>query len=291
MKQLNIVLFFLLLLSDIALSYQDLDIDGVDDSIDRCLETPFDELVDEKGCSKSQNPTIDYGEITLKIGTDIFVDNEYDSDSSLSLYANYRYSSWDISISNSRSTTNGNYSNSYSDNDIYISLGKDFTLDKDIIKLSLGTKIAGDIEDSRQNRERKYREENSSNGQNQNQKLNKDRDNDYFASINYNHLLNEKQSLFLYYEYTLSGDSECIDYQNYSSFSIGTSYLFTPNWYSAISYSYASSLYKDGEESRSIDWFSSYSFTKSIFASIGYNYALDDLSYDNSFSMILGFTF
>ena len=299
MRYSNIALA-LLLLSNIALSFQDIDIDGVDDTVDKCLDTPFDELVDENGCSKSEKPATNYGSLTVKIGTDIFTDKEYDSDSSLNLYANYRYKSWNISVSNSRLTTNSNYSedNSYSDSDTYISVGKNFTLDKNIFKLSIGTKIAGDTDNNREHRGKKAMQregssdgQNSQNSQNYTQSLDDSRDNDYFASLNYNYLLNDKQNLFLYYGYTKSGDSETTEYENYSSFSLGSGYLFTQNWYGALSYSYTESIYKDGDVTNSINLFNSYNFTKNIFATAGYSYALEDLSYDNSFSLALGFTF
>jgi len=288
-----IILIFLLL-SNIALSYQDLDIDGVDDSIDRCPNTPFDELVDENGCSTTEKPTTNYGHLTLKVGTDTFTDKTYKDDTSLNLYANYRYNSWDISISNSRATTNSGYSedNLYSDNDIYLSLGHSFIVPKNSIRLSIGTKIAGDID----NTQTTYISQGRGRGRGRNsvnntQTIDNSRDNDYFASLNYSYLLNTKQNLFLYYGYTLSGDSESVDYEDFSSFSIGTGYMFTPNWYSALSYNYTGSIYPDGDASQSIDWFNSYNFTKNIFATAGYSYALEDFSYDNRFSVALGFTF
>ena len=291
MKQSKIVLIFLLL-TNYALSYQDLDIDGVDDSIDMCKDTPFDELVDKNGCSKSQKPTTDYGHLTFKIGTDIFTDKEYEDDSSLNLYANYKYNSWDISVSNSRSTTSSAYSedNSYSDSDVYISLGYTLSYPKNILKLSVGTKLAGDIDDT-------THIENTSGGHGRRggnhttQSVDESRDDDYFASINYNYLLTTKQNIFAYYSYTVSGDSKSIDYEDYPSFSIGYGYSFTPKWYSALSYNYTGSIYKDTDASQSIDWFNSYSFTKNIFATAGYSYALEDFSYDNTFSLALGVSF
>ncbi len=293
MKQSKIVLIFLLI-SNLALSYQDFDIDGVDDSVDMCKDTPFDELVDANGCSKSQKHTTNYGHLTLKIGTDIFTDETYEDDSSVNLYANYKYNSWDISVSNSRSTTNSTYNedNSYSDNDVYISLGHTFILPKNIIKLSIGTKIAGDVDSTEVEQMPIGRGQgyysNSSSGT---QTIDNSRDDDYFASINYNYLLNNKQNIFLYYGYTLSGDSKQVDYEDYSTFSIGTGYSLTRNWYSAISYNYTGSIYKDGDATENINWFNSYNFTKNIFGSVGYSYALDDFSYDNTFSLALGFTF
>jgi hypothetical protein len=137
LKSTNKLLFFILL-STFALSYQDLDIDGVDDSIDKCLNTPFDETVDENGCSKTQKISNSYyGDLTLKIGMDYYMDKEYENDNSLNLYANYQFNNWDFSISNA----NSNINNSNNSNDIYLFLGYGFDLDKNYIKLSMGTKI------------------------------------------------------------------------------------------------------------------------------------------------------
>jgi hypothetical protein len=289
-RHLNSILV-LILFSNNLLSRQDLDIDGVYDNVDRCLNTPFDELVDRDGCSKSQKPSLNYGDFTIKVGSDFFIDSEYEDDNSLTLYADYRYNSWDISISNSRLITNSVYTqdNSYSDNDIYISLGKGLNLNGTLIKFSIGTKIAGDIDGKRLQRyaeDKRNLEKYSENGQN----IDKNRDNDYFSSLNCDYLLNERQTLFLYYGYTLSGDSKKVDYANYSSFSVGTGYMLTPDWYGAISYDYIGSIYRHGEASENITLFGNYTFTKHIFASIGYSYALDEVSYENIFSLALGFS-
>jgi len=313
----------LLLATNGAFAYQDYDIDGIDDSVDLCPNTPFDELVDKNGCSKSQKPQKnikDYGHLTLKVGTNIYRDEDYDDDESINLYANYRYKSWDLSISNTRSiSTSSSYDedNSYSDNDVYISLGKTFNTKKGIVKLSVGTKIAGDVDEdevdryvsSQRGRLRKYGIEQGST-QNSNAltptqttttdqysstttdtTMYEQRDNDYFASINYSYPLSTRQNIFLYYGYTLSGDSKSVDYENFSSFSIGTGYMITKNWYSAISYNYTGSIYKDGDPTETLNWYNSYNFTKYVFASAGYSYALDDISYQNTYSLALGVNF
>jgi len=301
-----------------AFAYQDFDIDGVDDSVDLCPNTPFDELVDENGCSKSQKPKRsrrEYGHLTLKVGTDIYRDSDYEDDESLNLYANYRYRSWDVSVSNSRSisSTTSSYSeeNSYSSSDVYISLGKSFNIKKGTVKFSVGTKIAGDVDEDKVKRYkgrwqlRKYGIESGATpqgGETQTQSnqlstdselnsLYEERDNDYFASINYSYPISNRQNLFLYYGYTISGDSKSVDYQNYSSFSIGTGYMVTNRWYSAISYNYTGSIYKGEDPAQSLSWYNSYSFTKYVFASAGYSYALDDISYKNRYSFAVGVNF
>ncbi len=273
MKNTSITLIFLLF-SSMSIAYEDQDIDGVEDSIDACPNTPFNLLVNEKGCPDTDEvsattPKSYRGDFTFKIGTDISTDKTYDNDTSLTLYTNYAYRNLDIALSNSRSTTNSSYSkeNSYGDNDIYISTGYLFDLPSSQLKLSLGTKIA-DNEDS-----------------------NTSRDNDYFASINFSYLLNPKQDLFFYLGHTLSGDSNDIDYENYSSFYLGTGYRISNAWYSALSYNYTNSIYSDGDAEQGIAWFNSYSFSENLFATASYNYALEESSYDHTFSLALGVSF
>ncbi len=69
----------LIILNTILISYQDIDIDGVDDTIDICPNTSIEELADEYGCSISQNRIKRYGEITIRVGLDVATDNRYDN--------------------------------------------------------------------------------------------------------------------------------------------------------------------------------------------------------------------
>jgi len=270
-------------------AFKDNDIDGVDDSIDLCPNTPFNELVDKNGCSSSQkNKNNSYhGIVTLKVGTTLRTDDIYDDDSYLNFYANYLYKNFDISVSNTQSTTTNDDSedNSYSDSDIYVSLGYSFSIPHSKIRLSAGTKIVDDSSDNNViSNSRRYTsiEEDD---------LSDSRDNDYFAGINYSYFLNSKQDIFLYYGYTKSGDSSTYDYQDYSSFSIGTGYLFTPSIYSAISYSYTGSVYEDVDAEERIGIYGTYNLNKNFFIIASYSYGLDDDSYDNAFSLSLGLTF
>ena len=51
-------------------AYIDTDIDGVEDSLDLCKNTPFDQLVDAFGCSENASENI----WTLKAGTELGFD-------------------------------------------------------------------------------------------------------------------------------------------------------------------------------------------------------------------------
>ncbi|MBU1668927.1 thrombospondin type 3 repeat-containing protein [bacterium] len=293
MKYTSITLT-LLLFSSISVADQDYDIDGVEDSLDACPNTPFDVLVDAQGCPSSgeisSNTANKYlGQFTFKVGTDIRTDETYENTNALNLYANYRYRQWDVSVSNSRTTTNNSYTedNSDSDNDIYLATGYTFMLPQSAIKLSVGTKL---VNDDTQNVTTTTRGRNFVNVNPITQTI-ASRDNDYFASLNFNYLLNSKQDMFLYYGYTLSGDSTDTEYEDYSSFSLGTGYALTNAWYSALSYNYTGSIYPTGEAEQGLSWFNSYSFNKNLFATAAYTYALEDFSYDNTFSLALGVRF
>ena len=228
----------LLLFSIGAEAFQDNDIDGISDALDLCPNTPFEALVNSNGCSLQQKSSLTqkkeeryWGALTLKVSDTMLSDESYDSENYLNLHANYRYRKWDVSLSNSRATTSRSYTeeNSNSDDNIYLSTGYTFTIPKSSIKLSVGTKI---VNSDASNSDSIPRERGYGRGQNQtNTSVIDDssldeRDDDYFASLNYNYNLTDKQNIFLYYGYTLSGDSQKTDYEDYSSISLGTGRSF-----------------------------------------------------------------
>ena len=293
----------LLLFSIGAEAFQDNDIDGISDALDLCPNTPFEALVNSNGCSLQQKSSFTqkkeehyWGALTLKVSDTMLSDESYDSENYLNLHANYRYRKWDVSLSNSRATTSRSYTeeNSNSDDNIYLSTGYTFTIPKSSIKLSVGTKI---VNSDASNSDSIPRERGYGRGQNQtNTSVIDDssldeRDDDYFASLNYNYNLTDKQNIFLYYGYTLSGDSQKTDYEDYSSISIGTGHSFGKSLYGALSYNYTESIYPNVDAEQGITLFGSYNFNNTIFATASYTYALEDYSYDNSLSLGLGFYF
>ncbi len=255
----------LLLVSTAAVAYQDNDIDGVDDSIDRCLNTPFVELVDEHGCTYGKSYL---GAFTLKVGGDIRFDTFSKKTTDFNFYANYQYNHWDLSLSNSNYTTYDTISNASSNaGDLYLSGGYLFKEKTFNTKLTIGTKLATADEDVGTG------------------------ENDFFASVNFDYFINDRQNIFLYYGYTLSGDSNEIDYDNFHSYSMGSGYALNDKWYTAFSYDYSGSIYSDGEAYRALSWFNSYEFSKQFFATINYAHGLDDLSPDHTLSLKFGVRF
>jgi len=76
----------------------DSDIDGVDDSIDLCPNTPFDVLVDKDGCPQNK---LFPGKLVLQLGSDITFNQTENTANNLNIYADYMIKEWDFSISSS----------------------------------------------------------------------------------------------------------------------------------------------------------------------------------------------
>jgi len=291
-------LFFLLLLNYLY-SYEDFDIDGVDDSIDRCLNTPFDEIVDEMGCSKSQKPEKakdrdSFKDTIFKITLDSATDKDYNTERFLNLYLGYSKNSWDMSISNSHSTQNKSLSSISEDSNLYISIGKRFDFNRSSIKVSLETKVALDKKEGLSPLEKDEHEEKSSiedsSHDNLKRKYQNSR-NSFFISSELSYILSENQSIFLYYMLPLKEHND-LKYTQHPLISIGTDYTFNQDIYGSLSYTYIGSIRKRGKNpAKSIDLLLNYALTDTIFISIGYTHALDRLSYDNTLSFGAGVTF
>jgi hypothetical protein len=254
------------LLSINLYGYEDSDIDGVDDSIDKCLNTPFDDIVDEYGCSIKQRQENYNGKLTLKIGLDTGIIDS-DSDTTFNYYIGYIYNNYSLSISSSNYINYSTDSKDSEDGDIYTNAGYLFKNENYNTKLSLGVKLAT-ADDSVGTGEE-----------------------DYFASLFFDYFIDSNKDAFFYYSYTLSGDSDEVDYKNYSTISVGVGNIITKNWYSSISYDFSESNYKGVDNYRAISWYNSYNFTKNLFTSLNYSYGLDDLSYEHTISLKLGISF
>jgi hypothetical protein len=259
------LIFILLLFYTTSFAYTDNDIDGVEDSIDQCLNTPFDELVNEKGCSHNESY---HGVLTLKLGSDISFDTLSDKTTNFNLFTNYRYNNWDVSLSNSSYSTYDSFNEtSNSAGDLYLSGGYLFKTKEFNTKIALGTKLA-------------IADEDVGTGEN-----------DYFASVNFDYFVNQQQDIFLYLGYTMSGDSTEVDYEDFYSYSLGSGYAINSKWYSALSYDYSGSQYPNTDAYSSLSWFNSYEFNKQFFVTLNYAHGLDDISYDHTISLKFGVHF
>jgi len=252
----------LVILSTLLFGYRDNDIDGVDDAVDLCPNTSFDQLVDADGCPEG-NPY--YGEFTLQIGNEINFDEFSNKTDNYNFFTNYQYRKWGFSLSNSQQTSiDSNNNRSRTTGDVYLTGGYLFSTDSIQTKLILGSKIA-------------TADETVGTGEN-----------DYTTALHLIYPTNEKQTMFTHVSYTFTGDSSMIDYKNSFGYTFGTSYMLSSNYYTALSYNHAESIYTDGEAYESISLFNSYKITDDIFMSLNYTKGLDRLSYEHSVSVSFG---
>jgi hypothetical protein len=256
-------LFFLV--SALLFGYSDNDIDGVDDSIDLCPNTAFDQLVDKNGCPQNK---LFPGKLILQIGSDTSFNQIDETISNLNIYANYMIKEWNFSLSNSNYYVT-NLANDIAENSLYLTTGYTVVKDKIRARFSLGTKFDLTNRDSNEQK----------------------RDNDYYTSVNVEYYFAKKQNLFFYYSYTLSGDSDTVDYQNFQSLSAGYGYAMTDKWYTALSYNYAQNYYPDTDDYKAVSWFNSYRFSETTYAILNYAHTFDDISYSHIVTFSIGFYF
>jgi len=130
----KVLLSATLLLSLNAASILDSDLDGVIDTQDKCPNTPFLELADKNGCSKSQKPKKN---IKFDISMGYEIDSSNGNESNLLLTSISAYTK-KYSINYSYSLLSIENDDSYKSNDSILSLYYKFKLNK--IKIKAGIK-------------------------------------------------------------------------------------------------------------------------------------------------------
>ncbi len=244
-------------------AFEDDDIDGVENSKDRCPDTSFEDTVDEDGCPENQAY---WGAITLTIGSDTNIDESSSTD--YSFFSNYRYQSWEFSLSSSQqSTLDSNNNPSQATGDLYLSSSYNIYTERLHSKLTLGSKIATGGEDI-------------STGEN-----------DCFLIVSLSHPINDTLTLLAQINYTQTGDNNETKYRDPFGYNVGIGYMINGNWYSEFNYQYSNSIYQDEKAYQSLSFFNSYGFSEHFFGSLSYTRGLDDLSYDHTISLRLGVTF
>ncbi len=238
-----------------AYVYSDYDVDGVEDRIDECPNTPFDVLADERGCEEG---TKYRGTLTLLAGTLSAIDSTTKNITNVQLFANYRYRDWDISLSTFNDAKNAieNVPNTY-----YISTGYRFKPSESLqTKISLGTK-----QSSVQN--------------------------DYYITTNIDYSMSVKQNLFLLYSYTVVEDSSSYTYDNFHTFSIGTGRLVTDYWYTALSYDFLGASLEESKNYKALTWSNTIVLNASYFLLATYSYGLSDAASDHTIGIQFGVKF
>jgi len=258
------IVILLLFLSISLIAYSDMDLDGVEDSEDKCPNTPLSDLVDLNGCTiesliSNHHFNISIGEIYTK-----------DSDSKVytsSVRFNYFYKdSFSLTLSSSSYNRKDNGIDSNGLNDTYL-FG--FYSIKPIknLRIKSGVGISFPTYDSRGNRL------------------------DYSFSSYFTYAI-DRLSIIGGAGYRVVRDRDLdgyLEHQNSFSYNIGFGYYLLDSFYSSLSYSNSNSIYKDYSDIESISIYNYFKIDKNWFLNLSYTRGLNSMAVDSSLGVRVGY--
>lgn len=264
--------FFIFLLLPLTLyAYVDNDMDGVEDAYDRCLYTPFSDLVNSHGCTIES--LVSPHSFAIITGLS-YSDTDYKTLSKTntltsSIEFDYYYRDFSLSLSSSYFSNDSKTYSTSGMNDTY--LGLEYTLLNEDLYISIAAGLVLPTYETPLN----------------NNNI------DYTSNININYNINNI-NFFALYGYSIINDDDIagrVAYQNTFHLSSGVGYFFNFKLYGSILYSESDSIYKDVEKIRSASFYIFYSINEKYFTSMSYAYGLSDTASDNYLSVKLGYKF
>lgn len=261
-------LIFLLTASLSLYAYNDYDMDGVDDSVDKCPNTPFSELVDIEGCTikklwSEQHFSIMYGidfsqadYATIK-NVDTF---------SQTLQIDYYYDNFSLQASSSHYISKDDSGMNDSFVGVYY---KHSPLNELTFRFGGGIIIPT------------YDTELNNNNT------------DYKASASFSYKI-KTTNLFGGYSYTIVNDDDVLgiaSYQNTNSYTLGLGFFPRKKLYLSGAYNSSDSIYKGVEDVVTASLYAFYSIDEHWFTTFSYSYGISDSASDNSVSFRLGYYF
>lgn len=268
-------IFSLLFIATSLFAYVDSDMDGVEDSVDRCPNTPITDLVDAKGCSKESLVSENHFDIVIGAS---FGQTNYALTPNTDTYAttaqvDYYYKDFSLQASTSySSTTSSGYSESGM-NDSVVAASYMLHPANDLsIRLGVGAILPTYDSDLNNN------------------------NTDYTASMNISRNIGNA-TIFAGYSYTMINDTDVVNatdtvyYQDTNAYTVGAGYNFTPKLYANLSYFQANSIYKGVQDLKSVSTYIFYSIDTNWFFNLSYTRGLSDSTSDNYGSIGLGYYF
>jgi hypothetical protein len=235
-------------------AYSDLDVDGVDDAVDLCPNTPFDQLVEENGCSRMQHPK---GVITLSAGVLHTVDQKSDNTSSLLFFGNYHYKKWDVSLSTFRTVDTAR---SLPDSYYLTSAYEVIHHDTYEMKVLGGVKLSS-------------------------------LQNDYYAGFSYTYTIQKDLSLFTYYSYAYAEDTAEQRYENYHTVSVGAQKSVNSRWHTTLSYDFSTASLPGTANYQAATLSNTLMLNDSHFILANYTYGLSESAAEHTFLLQYGVMF
>ncbi len=245
--------------SAVALAFQDSDLDGVEDTKDKCPNTPILVLVDEHGCPLESKRFLQ-GRFYLRMGGGYLKDEREERTYSL-LSVAYSYKSLYISFTTRYYLSSKLYGSGMGDSLLFLGYS-DFILPRLYTLSGLRLKLpTGDDPYS-------------------------DGKVDITPSVVLDYLL-DGYDLFLSLSYTLRGDERL---RNTFSASIGAGYDLTSKVYTSVSLDTSQAL-SDGEYNYYISLFLLYDITEMFYGTLSYTKGLNKRATDQSATLKLGIRF
>ncbi len=274
-------LLLLVLMSTISLfAYVDSDLDGVEDSKDRCPNSAMTDIVDIQGCPVKSLVSQYHFDIIAGLSYDeekdiAFVDKFSRTTQSLQIDYYYKKFSFQMLTSYYQSSTNYDSDANLSDadnsgmNDTTVAGYYQTQVTPDLA-IRFGAGVILPTFNSSLNNEAT----------------------DYLGSLNLSYTLG-KASLFVGYTYTMINDDDVdtIKYQNTNALSGGIGYYLSPRLYGSLSYFQSDSLYKDVDDTKSASAYLFYSLSSHWFTTLAYTKGLSDPTSDNYFAVRVGYYF
>ncbi len=274
----------LLLVGAVALfGYSDTDMDGVDDHIDQCPNTPLTDIVDAKGCSIRSVIVENHFDIVAGLAYSQYnyrLNTESDTWTT-SLQLDWYRNDFTLQLSTSYYKTDADNFDDKGMNDT--SLTAYYRFDQlawaPRLTIQVGAGLVFPTYDTEF-------------GNNKT---------DYLGALSLNYDI-QNVSIFGGYTYTYVGDDDVtytgtdgnlydIRYQNTNAFNVGAGYHVSPKLYASLSYYRADSIYEGVDDIENISLYGFYSIDTHWFTTASYAYGLSDQTSDNYFSLRIGYYF
>lgn len=260
-------LFLIPALAVNVFAYSDADMDGVEDSQDRCPNTFINELVNAQGCT-IQSLENHYDLIVGGGYSQLnYASNTKDDTFTTTVQADYYNQNFSAQILASRYTSK----NDSGMNDTLIAGYYQIPL-SDPLSMKLGGGILLPTYETGYNNEAA----------------------DYMGSIGFTFLINPRAAVVGGYSYTFVNDHNVprvLNYQNTQAYYLGVDYLIDSKLSIGGVYHNSESIYSDVEAIKKVSGFGMYRFDSHWFANAAYSYGLSDSASDHSIDLRIGYSF
>ena len=270
------------LLSSVLFAYSDSDMDGVDDAIDKCPNTPLTDLVDVNGCTKSKvklkkqennNKSVGHADVIIGLnyaGSNFASLNRSDTYAA-SLQADYYYGDFSLQAYTSYYKTAAQDYDESGLNDSFLGAAYNIHMGQSLsLRLGAGALLPT------------YKTSLNNNNT------------DYTASATLNYYFSNF-SLFGGYAYTMINDDDVVDtvyiYEDTNAYSLGGGYSFTNKLYMSATYNLSNSIYQGVDDIKTASLYGYYAINKNNFLIFTYAYGLSDSASDNAVSLKAGYFF